>query len=51
MMDMAISVLAMLVGGGIKSYAEQTLFEAAIVRAVPGFRQLSKLADLPPLLP
>jgi len=51
MMDMAISVLGMLVGGGIKAHSEPASFEAAITAAVPGFRQLPKYADLPQLLP
>ena len=51
MMDMAISVLGMLIGGGINAHSEQASFEAAITAAVPGFRQLPKYADLPQLLP
>jgi len=51
MIDMAISVLGMLIGGGIKAHSEQATFEAAIAAAVPGFRQLPKYTDLPPLLP
>jgi hypothetical protein len=50
-MDMAISVLGMLIGGGIKAHSEQASFEAAITAAVPGFRQLPKYADLPQPLP
>ena len=50
LMDMAISVLGMLIGGGIKTYSDEAGFEAAIARAVPNFRQLPKFADLPPLL-
>jgi hypothetical protein len=50
--DMAISVLAMLIGGGvIKSHASQASFEAAIAEQVPGFRSLPTFADLPPLRP
>jgi hypothetical protein len=51
MMDMAISVLGMLVGGGVRGYSSSATFEAAIAEAVPGFRHLPAYADLPPLLP
>ena len=51
LMDMAISVLGMLIGGGIKAHSEQASFEAAITAVVPGFRQLPKYPDLPPMLP
>lgn len=48
--DMAISVLAMLIGGGvIKSHASQASFEAAIAELVPGFRSLPTFPDLAPL--
>ncbi len=50
MMDMAISVLGMLLGGGIKTYSEQAPFEAAIAEVVPGFQHLPAFKDLPPLL-
>lgn len=50
MMDMAISVLGMLIGGGIKAHSQRASFEAAITAAVPGFRHLPAYADLPPLL-
>lgn len=51
LMDMAISVLGMLVGGGIHSYSSTAAFEAVIAQAVPGFRHLPLYADLPPMLP
>lgn len=51
MTDMAISVLGMLVGGGIRSYSSVALFEGAIAAAVPGFKRLPTYPDLPPLLP
>ena len=51
MMDMAISVLGMLIGGGIKTYSDEASFEAAIAKPVPSFRKLPKFAALPPLLP
>ena len=51
MMDMAISVLGMLVGGGIKAYSDLASFERAIAENVPGFRRLPEYKDLPPLLP
>jgi len=51
MMEMAISVLGMLVGGGIKSYSTVAAFEAAIREQVPRFRELPTFPDLPPMLP
>ena len=50
LMDMAISVLGMLVGGGIHTYSSPAAFEAAIAEAVPGFRRPT-YPDLPALLP
>jgi hypothetical protein len=50
-MDMAISVLAMVVGGGmIKAHSNVAEFEAVIAAQVPGFRRLPLFPDLPPLL-
>lgn len=48
MMDMAISVFSMLIGGGIESYSSVALFEAAIRAKVPGFVHLPTYSDLPP---
>ena len=50
LMDMAISVTRMIIGGMIHSYTEPAPFEAAIRELVPGFRQLPAFADLPPML-
>ncbi len=50
LMDMAISVLGMMLGGVIHSYSEPAAFEAAIRERVPSFRGLPAFADLPPLL-
>ncbi|MES1175737.1 MAG: hypothetical protein ABUL62_15555 [Myxococcales bacterium] len=50
-MEMAISVLSMIVGGGkINAHSSEATFIAVIAQAVPGFRQLPKFPDLPPLL-
>ncbi|MEO6600921.1 MAG: hypothetical protein ABIQ16_13665, partial [Polyangiaceae bacterium] len=50
-MEMAISVLSMIVGGGsLKPHSSEADFIAVISQAVPGFRQLPKFPDLPPLL-
>lgn len=50
MMDMAISVIRMFVGGGlIHSHAEPEPFEAAIRERVPSFQRLPTFPDLPPL--
>ena len=47
-MDMAISVTAMIIGGGmIKSHSSLASFEAAIATQVPGFRSLPVFDDLP----
>lgn len=47
-MDMAISVTAMIIGGGmIKSHSSLASFEAAIATQVPGFRNLPVFDDLP----
>jgi len=44
LVDMAISVIAMLAGGvSVKSYSNVADFEAAIAREVPGFRRLPPL--------
>jgi hypothetical protein len=51
LMDMAISVLGMLVGGGIHTYSTTAAFEAAVAKEVPGFRNLPTYPDLPPMLP
>ncbi len=52
MMDMAISVLGMIIGSGmIKAHSDVLTFEAAIRAGVPRFERLPKYADLPPLLP
>jgi hypothetical protein len=51
MMDMAISVLVMLVGSEmIRTHSNRTTFEAAIAERVRGFRALPTYPDLPPLL-
>lgn len=51
-MDMAISVTAMIIGGGqIKSHSSPASFEAAIAEQVPGFRALPTFLDVPALLP
>jgi len=50
LMDMAISVTRMIIGGIIQSYTEPAPFEAAIRERVPSFRGLPKYPDLPPLL-
>jgi len=51
MMDMAISVLVMIIGSEmIRTHSSRTTFEAAIAERVPGFRALPPYADLPPLL-
>ncbi len=51
-MEMAISVLSMIVGGGlIKAHSSLPPFEAAITERVPGFRKLPTFTDLPPQLP
>jgi len=50
-MDMAISVLVMLVGSEmVKTHSTQRTFEAAIAERVPGFRALPTYPDLPPML-
>jgi hypothetical protein len=52
MMDMAISVLGMIIGGGmIKAHSNVAAFEAVIKEHVPGFGRLPVFADLPPMLP
>lgn len=51
MMDMAVSVLVMLIGSEmIRTHSSRTTFEAAIAERVPGFRALPTFPDLPPLL-
>jgi len=51
MMDMAISVLGMVLGGGmIKAHSDVAAFEALIAAQVPSFRKLPVFPDLPPLL-
>jgi hypothetical protein len=51
MMDMAISVLGMIIGGGmIKAHSDVTAFEAVISVSMPAFRRLPEFPDLPPLL-
>jgi len=51
MMDMAISVLVMIIGSEmIRTHSLRTTFEAAIAERVRGFRSLPLYADLPPLL-
>ena len=51
MMDMAISVLVMIIGSEmIRTHSTLTTFEAAIAERVPGFRSLPAHPDLPPLL-
>jgi hypothetical protein len=51
MMDMAISVLVMVIGSEmIRTHSTRSTFEAAISERVPGFRSLPMYADLPPLL-
>lgn len=50
-MEMAISVLGMIVGGGnIKAYSSEANFIAIVAENVPGFRQLPSFPDLPPML-
>ncbi len=50
-MEMAISVLAMIVGGGnIKAHSSEASFISIIAEGVPGFRQLPKFPDLPAML-
>jgi len=50
-MDMARSVLGMVVGGGmIKAHSDVGQFEALISEQVPRFRHLPTFADLPPML-
>ena len=50
-MEMAISVLGMIIGGGlIKAHSNEASFVAAITAHVPGFRRLPLFPDLPPLL-
>lgn len=48
-MDMAISVIRMFVGGLIHSHSEPESFEAAIRERVPSFQGLPTFPDLPPL--
>ncbi|HYP99852.1 MAG TPA: hypothetical protein VER96_14350 [Polyangiaceae bacterium] len=51
MMDMAISVLVMLIGSEmVRTHSNRTTFEAAIAERVRGFRALPTYPDLPPLL-
>jgi len=51
MMDMAVSVLVMIIGSEmIRTHSNRTTFEAAIAERVRGFRALPAYADLPPLL-
>ena len=51
MMDMAISVLVMIIGSEmIRTHSTQSTFEAAIAERVNGFRHLPVFSDLPPLL-
>lgn len=51
MMDMAISVLVMIIGSEmIRTHSTRTTFEAAIAERVRGFRALPSYPDLPPLL-
>ncbi len=51
LMDMAVSVLVMIVGGGIVStHSSLKSFEAAIAERVRGFRGLPSYPDLPPQL-
>lgn len=51
MMDMAVSVLVMLIGSEmIRTHSTRSTFEAAIAERVRGFRTLPVYADLPPLL-
>ena len=50
-MEMAISVLGMIVGGGnVKPHSSEAAFVSIIAAAVPGFRQLPTFPDLPPML-
>jgi hypothetical protein len=50
-MDMAISVLVMIVGSEmVKTHSTRTTFEAAIAERVRGFHSLPPYPDLPPLL-
>jgi len=52
MMDMAISVLGMIVGGGnVKAYSNVPSFEAMIKEHLRGFVRLPTFPDLPPMLP
>lgn len=51
MMEMAISVLGMLTGGGINSYSNSIAFVAAMTQAVPSVTRLPTYPDLPPQLP
>jgi hypothetical protein len=51
MMDMAISVLVMLVGSEmVKTHSSRSTFEAVIAERVRGFRGLPSYPDLPRLL-
>jgi hypothetical protein len=51
-MDMAISVLGMIIGGGnVKAYSNVASFEAMIKEHVPAFVRLPTFPDLPPMLP
>lgn len=51
MMDMAISVLVMLIGSEmVRTHSNRSTFEAAIAERVRGFRALPSYPDLPPLL-
>jgi|GEM_PF-1532523 len=51
MMDMAISVLVMIIGSEmIRTHSTRTTFEAAIAERVHGFRALPSYPDLPRLL-
>ena len=51
MMDMAISVLVMIIGSEmVKTHSTRISFEAVIAERVRGFRGLPSYPDLPPLL-
>lgn len=51
MMDMAISVLVMIIGSEmVRTHSSRTAFEAAIAERVQGFRGLPTYPDLPPML-
>jgi len=51
MMDMAISVLVMIIGSDmIRTHSRLASFEALVAQRVPGFRGLPSYPDLPAML-